>query len=338
MQKRKTFDYLNIAKGIGILLVVFGHAISVIPNDMKDDIAILRLLVYLIHMPLFFIVSGLLFELNLPKYKKQAKMTFVKRKFQLFMIPYFSFSICLFLFMLFCVRFGFGVNVVERMSDCELTVKGFLQALFLYIRPIDEHLWFSYIMFMVLCINIFWVDVDIRKLLPILYCLYVVTFFINEPELVWKTSRYMLLFVTGRLLYQKWESIENCSLRVYLFICILSTGLYIVTKNNELAVCGIIKPLAEITSTIVVLKLSKKIERFIVGNILFEIGQESYAIYLIHQPYIVPILMIFMMGLGTEVILAVALVTIIGVVVPIFIKRAILSRNRVLNMLILGGK
>ena len=45
-------DYLDIAKGIGITLVVFGH--------LSQSSEISRILVYSFHMPLFFLISGYL--------------------------------------------------------------------------------------------------------------------------------------------------------------------------------------------------------------------------------------------------------------------------------------
>lgn len=51
MMKRR-IDYLDIAKGIGILLMIFGHI---------DRGGIIQTWIYSFHMPLFFIVSGILF-------------------------------------------------------------------------------------------------------------------------------------------------------------------------------------------------------------------------------------------------------------------------------------
>ena len=50
----KRLNYLDYAKGIGILLVVLGHIYN---NNTK-------LWIYSFHMPLFFIISGYLLEYN----------------------------------------------------------------------------------------------------------------------------------------------------------------------------------------------------------------------------------------------------------------------------------
>lgn len=49
----KRLDYLDIAKGIAIFLVVMGHAV------LAFDTPYWRLAIYAFHMPLFFLVSGM---------------------------------------------------------------------------------------------------------------------------------------------------------------------------------------------------------------------------------------------------------------------------------------
>ena len=51
---KRRLNYLDYAKGIGILLVVLGHIYN---NSVK-------LWIYSFHMPLFFIISGYLLEYN----------------------------------------------------------------------------------------------------------------------------------------------------------------------------------------------------------------------------------------------------------------------------------
>lgn len=50
LKKYKRIEYIDIAKGIGIILMVLGHSLN---QDSK-----LRTFIYLFHMPLFFLISG----------------------------------------------------------------------------------------------------------------------------------------------------------------------------------------------------------------------------------------------------------------------------------------
>lgn len=68
-------NVLDVAKGIGIILVVFAHV-----NYTHE----LLVFIYSFHMPLFFLISGMLFQKE--KYPKFGE--FVKRRFKGLMVPY----------------------------------------------------------------------------------------------------------------------------------------------------------------------------------------------------------------------------------------------------------
>ncbi|OHD06013.1 MAG: hypothetical protein A2086_06040 [Spirochaetes bacterium GWD1_27_9] len=78
--------WLDTAKGIGIFLVVLGH-VFIVGNFNKW--------IYSFHMPLFFFLSGFLFE----GFIYDIKTFFTKRTFSL-LVPYFVFAIFSFLFYL----------------------------------------------------------------------------------------------------------------------------------------------------------------------------------------------------------------------------------------------
>jgi fucose 4-O-acetylase-like acetyltransferase len=73
---------IDIAKGLGIILVVWGHTSKACPIHNE---------IYLFHMPLFFILSGYFFK---SVYKPFLQM--LQKKFQAYILPYFFFmALCL---------------------------------------------------------------------------------------------------------------------------------------------------------------------------------------------------------------------------------------------------
>lgn len=90
--KKKIIEWIEIARGIGILLVVFGHAIADIVPDNKIFHAIF-VFIYSFHMPLFFFISGYVGANALEQYKLSDKIQFWKRRFKRLIIPYFSIGI-----------------------------------------------------------------------------------------------------------------------------------------------------------------------------------------------------------------------------------------------------
>lgn len=80
--RESRYDYVDLLKGIGILLVVWGH--SVAPRSVY---------LYSFHMPLFFFLSGYL-------HKDKPFKQFVVRKFNTLYVPYVVFTIGSWLFYL----------------------------------------------------------------------------------------------------------------------------------------------------------------------------------------------------------------------------------------------
>lgn len=83
MEKRKR--YIDIAKGIAMILVIMGHCKYV--NQYLD------IWIYSFHMPLFFILSGMTFSIK----NKSNLKEFIKNKFFKLLIPYILLSISLWL-------------------------------------------------------------------------------------------------------------------------------------------------------------------------------------------------------------------------------------------------
>lgn len=89
MDGRQT--WLDMARGVAIILVVMGHGgyISPLTNTWLSSF----------HLPLFFIASGILFELK--NERNVEKSRFVIRKLKSLLIPYFAFtaiSICFYIY------------------------------------------------------------------------------------------------------------------------------------------------------------------------------------------------------------------------------------------------
>lgn len=103
---KKRLDYLDMAKGVGIFLVVLGHIEYVSESTMRW--------IYSFHMPLFFVIGGIL------AYKKEPTGDFAlkaqwKRRAKGILVPYASFSL-----MMLTMRAFECVLQPERITGREL--------------------------------------------------------------------------------------------------------------------------------------------------------------------------------------------------------------------------
>ena len=82
MENKSTrLEYIDIAKGIGLILVVFGHLFS-----YNGELSII---IFSFHMPLFFFISGYCFC----PHKYNDFESFLVKKVKHLVIPYLIFSI-----------------------------------------------------------------------------------------------------------------------------------------------------------------------------------------------------------------------------------------------------
>ncbi len=91
MDKKKRLYYLDIAKGIGMVLVLLGHLQDDTIFSFSPYILSLCSWIFSFHMALFFIISGMLMDIK--KDDEKDIHIFIKKRFQSIMIPYFWFSL-----------------------------------------------------------------------------------------------------------------------------------------------------------------------------------------------------------------------------------------------------
>lgn len=96
------FNWIDALKGIAIILVVFAHHSLPVTYDAY---------IFSFHMPLFFFISGYLFDFG--KHAENAA-GFVKKRFRSLIVPYFCFALltCLFYFLLDAI-YQPGVTNIE---------------------------------------------------------------------------------------------------------------------------------------------------------------------------------------------------------------------------------
>lgn len=104
----KRIDWIDRAKGIGIILVILGH--SIFPKMLK-------VVLYSFHMPLFFFLSGYVY--NMKKYKTFNE--FILNKIKTILIPAFSFEVITTLWSVF-INYINGNNVEIKISSSILGI------------------------------------------------------------------------------------------------------------------------------------------------------------------------------------------------------------------------
>lgn len=118
MDKEKRESYLDIAKGIGIILVILGHM----------DIGSSNIWMYSFHLPLFFIVAGICYNPG------NDFVTYLKKKARRCLIPYVVFGIIIVLVEAktgYLYESGFKPNIIRLCLQKRYSTLWFLATLFI---------------------------------------------------------------------------------------------------------------------------------------------------------------------------------------------------------------
>ncbi len=96
MQENKRIDYMDIAKGVAVLLVIFGHTFR---ESMRADAAwcdIAYLFVYRFHVALLFMLSGMGYALTKARKASLTTGAYLKKKAKTLLLPWVTYSVLIY--------------------------------------------------------------------------------------------------------------------------------------------------------------------------------------------------------------------------------------------------
>lgn len=262
--------YLDIAKGIGILLVIIGHLFE----------SNIHTYIYLFHMPLFFFISGLLYRPN---------NKYLRRKTKYIIIPFFIFSII-----------SFPIKYLER--SC-LQKHIYFNVSYLTPAFYNIPLWFCISLFTISCIY-YIIDSKTNRHLKLLLCGTIIFIGIIFAELKIFLPIYLSqsllafpFYFLGVLLnkHNFRKTITNHKYLVIFFsICILLYSIHkdictdisilIINRNPILYIAPAISgSFLVIIISIYILKWEQLKN---INHILIYLGRKSLYIFALHWPFI----------------------------------------------------
>lgn len=290
--------YIDILKGFNIFLVVLGHIIATNCHLFK--------IIYSFHVPLFFIISGYLF--NFEKYENNF-LTFLKNRFLRLLLPYFT---MLLLFILFYLCFEspkpFIDTPVSAIVDiCKSEAIGFLYGFGIVnpykVTPIGP-LWFLLALF---CVEImFFLSYKITKKWNIMlksifyfFISYLGILIGSKMIIPWNLdiSLVAIFFVFVGYEFRSFKIIEKFSKQKneinYIIIIVVLFALWFFTmKNSSLSMDDRIYHnfvyiyISAVSASVILFSLSYKIQDLkflsVINRLLSYIGMETLIILAVH--------------------------------------------------------
>lgn len=230
-------DYIDSCKAIGIILVILGHTYN-IPQTLYN-------IIYSFHMPLFFVLSG--FVYNKEKNNNLGFKKFLIKKSKQYLIPYIMFA-----FINLAIECLKKVFVIQEGIDVQYVLKNLRAIIFCYSNvknmPNCSPIWFLMCLF--ISSILFWFILKIKSpysAIPVI-CLALISYFLSPlckdcTSFPWKFPVFLMavfLMYCGyyfRIIVNKQSNFLKAKNKILAicfayFIMIICFAIVILTKNS----------------------------------------------------------------------------------------------------------
>ena len=333
-KKNSRYTEVDIARGIGIFLVVLGHSIKQTQTG-AGWIRILTYIIYSFHMPLFFCLSGFV-SAKILGMRRKERLSYTLSRARRLLVPYFTIGLLY-------------IPVKLRLSD--VAVKPFrvsdIWKLLIGQNP-DVSLWFLYILFLIelICLLV----VNTYNFRSIWYGSFFLSVAIYWANLDLKTPKYLFFFLMGIWVRLKFEdsrkagyedAMEGQDLLAFLalvtdiFAIVFLYRTTITVTMMLTSLCGIYLVLWISTRLVYNIDGEKK-EPGRAARILLLLGLFSMDIYILHEPIMTLVRLLVWNRLGLHYIVCTILIFVCALCLPIPLSKWVIRKIRPLRFLLLG--
>ncbi len=317
---KKYYDEITMAKGIGILCVVLGHAIKQtgVDNNLWNTLV---QVIYSFHMPLFFVLSGFV-SVKILSLERKDFGGYIKSRAVRLLIPYVVVGI---LYMpLKYVLSQYARKPYDFANSWRLILGD---------NP-NTTMWFLYILFWVSVLSM----MLIRKNTLVPFLLIGAALSLATFHFGWeiKVSKYFFFFVSGIFMRVRYESFEKLFRKVW-FIIVMAL---IFIGGNILIYKGVLLAgfFTSIAGTMLCMVLCKEIVNGSQGKrgVLYGFGDSSMDIYILSDIVQTVLRLAFLNILGLSVPLVILIGFVGGMYGSVFAAKIILRRFKIFRILLFG--
>jgi fucose 4-O-acetylase-like acetyltransferase len=275
-------DEIDVAKGIGIILVVLGHIVAV-RSEGPEAYAIFKTYLYQFHMPFFMYLSGFAFFRACEKYGDVDIVRYARERAKRLLIPFFAFG----LIIIFAKEAAKSLMQVDDAPDQLWTG---LSSLFIHTNNSPAlSIWYVFVLFCY-CVFSFSVKGYKRNRLPTVFILSIVLYCTNIGDFFYanRIFSYYVFFVIGMLISSRYDLfrkyLEN-NFKLYLTAFALMSICLILLYRSKLI---FVNDMNRITmmfasfSAIPFLHSMSMVVRDRGRDLLRFFGKNSFAIYLMN--------------------------------------------------------
>lgn len=332
---KKYYKDMDIARGIGIFLVVLGHSF---PDDKFNNnflYAYIYKFIYSFHMPLFFIISGFFAYkvyniLNLSQYKK-----FIEGKFKRLMIPYFAISLIAIPIKLYMNRYAARpIDLNGLIVDVLLYPAG--NGTIYHTGTPIQYFWFIYTLFFIFAVIPLLNKIPLKVVLIITAILNVIPLNKMPTFYAWGVIHYLVYIYLGiyfNRIYEEYEKFKYKKLLAFIaFIALVLINLESVSAQ----LYYVYSLTTALIGSILFISISYLIANNKLGEIFRYIGNYNYDIYLFSWFFQTGARVILFQMLKLNYTFVTIMMIIAGLL-PIVLSNLVLRKVRILDKVLLGN-
>ncbi|WP_338347947.1 acyltransferase [Fructobacillus tropaeoli] len=261
----KRIEWVDVAKAIGILLVVYGHVIlGVHDAGVWGNTFSYRLqhsVIYATHMPLFFFLSGIFAV----KWVQRVAKTAIWQKAKTLLIPYFVWGIV-------------QAVVMQVFSKSTNNGQGLGNAVQLPFMPYAQF-WFLYDLFWIFMV--YYLFLHVFKLSTKWYIGFAAVMFLISPFMgvweFWRIFYYMIFFALGTLVLNHSDLLDKVNIWLNLILVVILHLIYFFVSMPT-ALHNAFSFFVAMSGVVLLINLSKHIK----SSAIDYVGRNSMAIFLLH--------------------------------------------------------
>ncbi|MBQ3599722.1 MAG: acyltransferase [Lachnospiraceae bacterium] len=286
-------EWLDVARGIGLLLVIIGHTMTTPIRQASELANCIYTAIYFFHMPFMFYLSGRTFGMFWERNKTLANSKWIKKKWCTLMVPYFTYGVIVYFIFSVGNRIQGIDAILENAGYGRLGVTDWIFGVLWGDNLYAYHLWFIYALFLMNLVS-FFMSKYIKKHQWILLVLgliladartYVDTTYWGIFNLFMKCYLWFIIgtyFDFSKVVKKTWAIFWQMISVLYL-ICYTGNrnGFFTKLDNQILEPVKWVMDVGMIMALIQIsMLLSGALRKFFSYT-----GQNSYGIYLFHQPF-----------------------------------------------------
>lgn len=324
MNQRKHYNEIDVCRGMGIVLVVLGHALK--QTEVENPaFQFLISVIYSFHMPLFFFLSGFVAVKILWLDQETERREFIKNRAFRLLIPYFFIGA-----VYIPLKYFLSAYAVSEYDFSQLW------RIFLGENP-NTALWYLYILFWVSVLGVWLLrERTLGFWLVISMAVSLLTYWADGDV---RLAKYFFFFVFGIFARLHYEEFERY-LRKKSFLILVSSIFVLANILYDLTQVSIFYFVTALSGVMISLAASKWIctRKNNGQRVLSFLGAYSMDIYILSEPMITVTKLLFWNILGWNYFVCTLLCFGVGILLPLPISKYVIRKVKCFRILLFGEK